>query len=92
MIDPSLGPLRALSTLREGEKERVDQQKARIEPFDGSSARCREMTRSVFLDAETGLEIAADEVIFRTHFSPFKENLLNSNFLRDFTYITNIDL
>lgn len=88
LIDPPLGPSRTSSTLR----ERTDQQKVRIEPPDGSSARCREMIRSVFPDAEIGLEIAADKAIFRNLFSPLTDNLLNSNFLRDFTNITKIDL
>lgn len=50
------------------------------------------MIRSVFPDAEIGLEIAADKAIFRNLFSPLTDNLLNSNFLRDFTNITKIDL
>lgn len=64
LIDPPLGPSRTPSTLR----KRADQQKARIEPPDGTSARCYEMTRSVFPDVEIGLEIAADKAIFKKPF------------------------
>lgn len=46
------------------------------------------MTRSVFPDAEIGLEIAADKAIFRNLFSPLIDNLLSSFFYANlFTYI-----
>lgn len=48
------------------------------------------MIRSVFPDAEIGLEIAANKAIFKNLYRSLTDNLLSSNFLRSFNIINNI--